>query len=122
MLHKFKDQTKDKRLAEIAWRILYFKQKKDGNVFGANQFIFITEKEDKEAYFDLPKWMQGRYPVPTTDVHGPRRRWQDRADAHKDKMSYYKMTPEMPNYRMANFGKEYEPQPIVVREGQEVED
>lgn len=115
ILRESKDQIKDKRLAELAWRVLYFKQKKDGNVFGANQFLFITEKEDRQAYSDLPKWMQGQYPVPTTDIYGPRRRWRDRADAHKDKMSYYKMTAEMPNYRMANFGKEYEPQPVVAQ-------
>ncbi|OHB57587.1 MAG: hypothetical protein A2Y07_06945 [Planctomycetes bacterium GWF2_50_10] len=50
VLQDFMDQKQDKRLAELAWRVLYFREKA-----GENAFNIITEKEDDEAFSKKPK-------------------------------------------------------------------
>jgi hypothetical protein len=50
-------QTRDQRLAEMAWQILFFKEKG-----GDNRFNVISEKENEEAYKVRPPHMK-RLPV-----------------------------------------------------------
>lgn len=53
VLRKFMNQDKDRRLAELAWRVLYFREKK-----GENHFNIISEKENEEAYKMRPAWLK----------------------------------------------------------------
>ncbi|MBT4817413.1 MAG: HEAT repeat domain-containing protein [Lentisphaerae bacterium] len=52
-LRDFMDQSADKRLAELAWRVLYFREKA-----GDNKFNIITEKENEEAFKARPAWLK----------------------------------------------------------------
>lgn len=47
------EQHKDKRLAEMAWQVIYFREKA-----GPNKFNVITEKENEEAYKVRPPHMK----------------------------------------------------------------
>lgn len=46
-------QEKDRRLSELAWRVLFLREKA-----GENEFNIITEKEDDEAFRQRPAWMK----------------------------------------------------------------
>jgi hypothetical protein len=53
VLRGFMDQTKDRRLAEFAWKTLYIRQK-------PNSFSEVTEKENEEAFKMRPPWLDKR--------------------------------------------------------------
>ena len=50
MLRGFMNQTKDRRLAEFAWKTLYIRQR-------PNSFSEVTEKENEEAFKMRPAWL-----------------------------------------------------------------
>ena len=53
LLNKLMAQTQDRRLSELAWRVLYIREKA-----GENNFNIITEKEDEAAFRARPDWMK----------------------------------------------------------------
>ncbi|MBN2456623.1 MAG: HEAT repeat domain-containing protein [Sedimentisphaerales bacterium] len=53
VLRQFMSQSKDKRLAELAWRVLYFREKA-----GQNKFNIISEKENDQAFKARPAWLK----------------------------------------------------------------
>ncbi len=87
-LREFMDQSTDRRLAELAWRTLYFREKA-----GANEFRFISEEESDRAFQVRPAWLPrlrterfaegfddaGRYPLDLAGMAGdamrPYGRW-----------------------------------------------
>jgi HEAT repeat protein/uncharacterized lipoprotein YddW (UPF0748 family) len=50
VLQEFMGQTKDRRLAETAWKVLYIRQR-------PGTFSEVTEKENEEAFKKRPKWL-----------------------------------------------------------------
>jgi hypothetical protein len=70
------DQDKNKRLAELAWRVLYYREKS-----GENSFNIITEKENDAAFSKRPVWLKtrraprlsqnfDRFPSSVSGLHG----------------------------------------------------
>lgn len=53
VLLKYMRQSKDRRLAELAWRILYIREKS-----GPNAFNIITEKESDDGFKHRPAWLK----------------------------------------------------------------
>jgi len=53
VLKRLMAQEQDRRLSELAWRVLYIREKS-----GENAFNIITEKEDDEAFRARPDWMK----------------------------------------------------------------
>ncbi|NLX99013.1 MAG: HEAT repeat domain-containing protein [Rhodopirellula sp.] len=51
-LRECMDQNADRRLAELAWRVLYFREKA-----GPNEFRFISEAESDAAFQIRPAWL-----------------------------------------------------------------
>lgn len=52
VLREFMNQSADRRLAELAWRVLYFREKA-----GPNEFRIISEQESDRAFQLRPAWL-----------------------------------------------------------------